>query len=100
MGEIRGKHRKLWPEVRETKRQIYYTSKALDEETSAFVVPLLEGKVSGSELIHIFLRLFLGPDDPIAHIVAAMTAGATGTMLTNPLWVIKTRFMVSPLQVL
>ncbi|KAK4703786.1 hypothetical protein P7C70_g2428, partial [Phenoliferia sp. Uapishka_3] len=34
-----------------------------------------------------------GNDDPIAHIVAAMTAGATGTILTNPLWVIKTRFM-------
>jgi hypothetical protein len=29
------------------------------------------------------------------HILAAMTAGATGTIATNPLWVIKTRFMVS-----
>ncbi|CAD6576329.1 MAG: hypothetical protein TREMPRED_001661 [Tremellales sp. Tagirdzhanova-0007] len=27
------------------------------------------------------------------HILAAMTAGATGTMMTNPLWVVKTRFM-------
>ena len=27
------------------------------------------------------------------HIIAAMTAGATGTCLTNPLWVVKTRFM-------
>lgn len=28
-----------------------------------------------------------------------MTAGATGTVLTNPLWVVKTRFMVSRAQV-
>lgn len=34
-----------------------------------------------------------GPDDPIAHIISAMTAGASGTIATNPLWVIKTRFM-------
>jgi hypothetical protein len=34
-----------------------------------------------------------GPDDPIAHVVSAMTAGASGTILTNPLWVVKTRFM-------
>ncbi|WVQ85796.1 hypothetical protein IAT38_007964 [Cryptococcus sp. DSM 104549] len=37
-------------------------------------------------------------DMPIAgtsavHIIAAMTAGATGTCMTNPLWVVKTRFM-------
>lgn len=29
------------------------------------------------------------------HIIAAMTAGASGTIATSPLWVIKTRFMVS-----
>ena len=29
------------------------------------------------------------------HILSAMTAGAASTMVTNPLWVIKTRFMVS-----
>ena len=28
------------------------------------------------------------------HILSAMTAGATSTTCTNPLWVIKTRFMV------
>ncbi|PRQ70804.1 Mitochondrial carrier domain-containing protein [Rhodotorula toruloides] len=33
------------------------------------------------------------PDDPVAHILSAMTAGASGTILTNPLWVVKTRFM-------
>ncbi|OZJ01978.1 hypothetical protein BZG36_04897 [Bifiguratus adelaidae] len=31
--------------------------------------------------------------DWVVHILAAMTAGATSTTLTNPLWVIKTRFM-------
>lgn len=36
-----------------------------------------------------------GGDHWAVHILAAMTAGATGTILTNPLWVIKTRFMVS-----
>ncbi|KAL6301963.1 mitochondrial NAD transporter [Sparassis latifolia] len=32
------------------------------------------------------------------HILSAMTAGATSTMCTNPLWVIKTRFMTQPRQ--
>lgn len=31
------------------------------------------------------------------HLLSAMTAGATSTICTNPLWVIKTRFMVSAL---
>ncbi|CAE6450430.1 unnamed protein product [Rhizoctonia solani] len=30
------------------------------------------------------------------HLVAAMTAGASGTIATSPLWVIKTRFMTQP----
>ncbi|OWT38017.1 solute carrier family 25 (mitochondrial folate transporter), member 32 [Cryptococcus neoformans] len=34
------------------------------------------------------------PTNPsMVHIVAAMTAGATGTCMTSPLWVIKTRLM-------
>jgi hypothetical protein len=36
-----------------------------------------------------------GKDHWGVHIVAAMTAGATGTIVTNPLWLIRTRFMVS-----
>lgn len=31
------------------------------------------------------------------HILSAMAAGATSTICTNPLWVIKTRFMVCSL---
>ncbi|KAJ9093174.1 hypothetical protein QFC21_006491 [Naganishia friedmannii] len=34
-----------------------------------------------------------GNEQWLVHILAAMTAGATGTIATNPLWVIKTRFM-------
>ncbi|KAF8749529.1 mitochondrial NAD transporter [Rhizoctonia solani] len=30
------------------------------------------------------------------HLIAAMTAGASGTIATSPLWVIKTRFMTQP----
>ncbi|OAV88840.1 hypothetical protein PTTG_04454 [Puccinia triticina 1-1 BBBD Race 1] len=32
-------------------------------------------------------------EDAVAHVLAAMTAGATSTIATNPLWLIKTRFM-------
>ena len=31
----------------------------------------------------------------VSHIMAAMMAGGSATMMTNPLWVVKTRFMVS-----
>jgi hypothetical protein len=33
--------------------------------------------------------------DPLTHVIAAMAGGASGTIVTNPLWVIKTRFMAS-----
>lgn len=36
-----------------------------------------------------------GQADPVVHVLAAMSGGATGTIVTNPLWVIKTRVMVS-----
>ena len=32
-------------------------------------------------------------DMALVHMCAATVAGATGTILTNPLWVVKTRFM-------
>ncbi|CAO3690061.1 unnamed protein product [Umbelopsis ramanniana] len=37
----------------------------------------------------------IGKEDDhwLVHILSAMTAGATSTTMTNPLWVIKTRFM-------
>lgn len=36
----------------------------------------------------------LKAQDPVTHVIAAMAGGASGTIVTNPLWVIKTRFMV------
>jgi len=36
------------------------------------------------------------PESWGVHIFAAMSAGATGTIVTNPLWVVKTRFMTQP----
>lgn len=36
-----------------------------------------------------------GEDDFLNHIVSAMTAGGASTVCTSPLWVVKTRFMVS-----
>ena len=33
------------------------------------------------------------------HLTAAMVASATGSCITNPLWVVKTRFMVSAFNV-
>ncbi|KAK9894219.1 mitochondrial carrier [Cystobasidium minutum MCA 4210] len=35
--------------------------------------------------------------DPVTHVIAAMAGGASGTIVTNPLWVIKTRFMTQSL---
>lgn len=54
-------------------------------------------------LVAALTRLVLRPFHAVpaesnwAHILAAMTAGATGTIVTNPLWVIKTRFMAQSL---
>jgi len=39
-----------------------------------------------------------GQQDAVVHMIAAMSGGATGTILTNPLWVIKTRFMTQALE--
>lgn len=36
--------------------------------------------------------------DPVTHVIAAMAGGASGTIVTNPLWVIKTRFMTQSLE--
>jgi len=38
-----------------------------------------------------------GGQDPVSHVLAAMSGGATGTIITNPIWVIKTRFMTQAL---
>jgi len=35
-------------------------------------------------------------DSMTLHVLAAMSAGVTGSIVTNPLWVIKTRFMTQP----
>ncbi|TIA86773.1 hypothetical protein E3P99_03576 [Wallemia hederae] len=49
--------------------------------------------------IHAALSLIKLPGDPdgvdwSTHMIASASAGATGATLTNPLWVVKTRFMV------
>lgn len=36
-----------------------------------------------------------GEEDFVNHILSALTAGAASTICTSPLWVVKTRFMVS-----
>lgn len=38
-------------------------------------------------------------NDWLIHIASAMTAGMASTSLTNPVWVIKTRFMVNGLKI-
>ncbi|CAH7667800.1 mitochondrial carrier domain-containing protein [Phakopsora pachyrhizi] len=37
-------------------------------------------------------------EDVVSHVLAAMSAGATSTIATNPLWLIKTRFMTQRIQ--
>ncbi|KAJ1985757.1 hypothetical protein H4R33_003795 [Dimargaris cristalligena] len=43
--------------------------------------------------VQIARRLNRSIDHPLVHILSATGAGATSSMATNPLWVIKTRFM-------
>nr|XP_019051031.1 hypothetical protein I302_01475 [Kwoniella bestiolae CBS 10118]OCF29961.1 hypothetical protein I302_01475 [Kwoniella bestiolae CBS 10118] len=55
----------------------------------------IAGESEGDPAYHL-LPPPIGPlqgNTAIVHIFAAMTAGATGTIMTNPLWVVKTRFM-------
>ena len=56
----------------------------------------------GKEKLHLYPAAQVKGYQPLVrehpwglHILSAMTAGAASTMVTNPLWVIKTRFMVS-----
>lgn len=49
----------------------------------------------GTEILTLTLSSVEGSGHEwLIHIFSAMTAGATSTSLTNPVWVIKTRFMV------
>lgn len=41
-----------------------------------------------------------GEEDFFNHILSAMTAGMASTCATSPVWVVKTRFMVSAMKVL
>ncbi|KAJ9105592.1 hypothetical protein QFC19_003574 [Naganishia cerealis] len=52
------------------------------------------GKSIGARMVNPDGTVVVGTNEQwLVHILAAMTAGATGTIATNPLWVIKTRFM-------